>query len=89
VSRAIFFKANEVLKNFHPERTDRKLLVAELPLKGGITCEKCGRQWTGYLVIKKGLFYYKCNTKGCKSNRSANQMHEGFVNYLRQFEVRK
>ena len=28
-------KANEVLKNFHPERTDRKLLVAELPLKGG------------------------------------------------------
>lgn len=37
MSRAIFFKANKVLKNFHPERTDRKLLVAELPLKGGVS----------------------------------------------------
>ncbi len=89
VSRTTFLKANEVLKNFHPDRTERKLLTDELPLKGFISCEKCKGQWTGYLVNKKGLYYYKCNTKGCACNRGAKQMHQEFVNYLAQFEVRK
>lgn len=42
---------------------------------------------TGYLVKKKGLYYYKCRTKGCKVNRSAKVMHELFKNVLKAFQI--
>jgi DNA invertase Pin-like site-specific DNA recombinase len=62
---------------------------ANLPLKVFTKCDKCGQTMTGYLVKKKGLFYYKCRTKGCKVNRSAKQMHELFRNVLKTFQVGK
>lgn len=89
VSKSTFLKANSVLKSYHPARMDRKKENEAIPLKGFVTCTKCGCNWTGYLVNAKGLYYYKCNTKGCKCNRSADKMHEEFKNYLQQFEVKK
>ena len=89
VSMPIFLKANEVLKSYHPARMERKKENEYIPLKGFITCTKCGCNWTGYLVNAKGLYYYKCNTTGCKCNRSADKMHEEFRNYLQQFEVKR
>ena len=89
VSKATFLKANAVLKNFHPARTDRQKDNENIPLKGFVTCTKCGSNWTGYLVNAKGLYYYKCNTTGCKCNRSADKMHKEFKSYLQEFEVKK
>ncbi len=60
-----------------------------LPLKVFVKCEKCGGYLTGYLVKKKGLYYYKCNTKGCKINRSAKAMHEMFRSVLKTFRIGK
>lgn len=42
---------------------------------------------TGYLLKKKGIYYYKCRTKGCKVNRSAKAMHELFKNVLKIFQI--
>lgn len=60
-----------------------------LPLKVFTKCDKCGQTMTGYLVKKKGLYYYKCSTKGCRVNRSAKAMHELFENVLKSFEIGK
>lgn len=58
-----------------------------LPLKVFAKCDKCGQTLTGYLVKKKDLYYYKCNTKGCKVNRSARAMHEMFRTVLKSFKI--
>ncbi|MFV0268322.1 MAG: recombinase family protein [Draconibacterium sp.] len=60
-----------------------------LPLKVFAKCDKCGTPLTGYLVRKKGLYYYKCNKKGCKVNRSAKAMHEMFGKVLTMFKIGK
>ena len=60
-----------------------------LPLKVFTKCDKCGNPLTGYLVKKKGLYYYKCKTKGCKVNRSAKGIHELFRNVLKSFQIGK
>nr|WP_319511398.1 recombinase family protein [uncultured Draconibacterium sp.] len=58
-----------------------------LPLKIFTKCDKCGNTMTGYLAKKKALYYYKCNTKGCGSNRSAKVMHELFRSLLNNFQI--
>ncbi|MFV0592749.1 MAG: recombinase family protein, partial [Draconibacterium sp.] len=60
-----------------------------LPLKVFAKCDKCGTYLTGYLVKKKGLYYYKCPSKGCNVNRSAKAMHEMFREMLRPFQIGK
>lgn len=42
---------------------------------------------TGYIVKKKGLWYYKCNTIGCKCNRSAKKLHKKFHDLLSRYKV--
>src|SRR5690606_11567038 len=58
-----------------------------LPLRKFVACAKCGTMWTGYIVKRKGIYYYKCNRKGCKCNMNANNMHEQFMTYLKNYEV--
>lgn len=89
VSKQIFLKANDVLKLYHPSRTDRKKENEDIPLKGFVSCAKCQTHWTGYIVKRKNLYYYKCNTVGCKCNRSAKAIHFEFMDYLQQFEIKK
>jgi site-specific DNA recombinase len=38
---------------------------------------------------KKGIYYYKCRTNGCKVNRSTKGMHELFRNVLKTFQIGK
>ena len=72
---------NELLesKKKGPERNEHD---EKLPLKGHLICSGCGCNLTGYLVKKKNLFYYKCNTVGCKHNRSALLLHVQFEELL-------
>ena len=42
---------------------------------------------TGYIVRKKKLFYYKCNTVGCKHNHSANKLHDNWSSTLSQVQL--
>ncbi|MBN8696052.1 MAG: recombinase family protein [Bacteroidetes bacterium] len=57
-----------------------------LPLKQFVKCADCGTPFTGYLVRKKNLYYYKCNKAGCKCNKSQKELHSKFVKVLSQFQ---
>lgn len=59
------------------------------PLKTFLKCGDCGTPFSGYVVKKKGLFYYKCNKNGCKCNRSAKTLNSMFIDYLKGYRVLK
>jgi len=86
ISRQIFLKANEVLATNRTKFENHKEDDA-IPLRHLIHCEKCKKPLTAYIVKKKNLYYYKCNTKGCKSNKSAKDVHNGFERLLDQFKI--
>ena len=64
-------------------KTDNEML----PLKHFIHCESCNKPLTGYLVKKKGLYYYKCRTKGCCCNKSAKKLHLQFEKKLSYYQL--
>lgn len=59
------------------------------PLKRHIVCSECGCYLTGYEVKAKGLHYYKCNTKGCKSNHNINKLHDLYADLLSNYSIPK
>ncbi|MBP6730429.1 MAG: recombinase family protein [Chitinophagales bacterium] len=86
VSKEMFLKANEVLKQYHTPHDYHKE-DENVPLRRFVACTKCGTMWTGYIVKAKGLYYYKCNKKGCKCNLSSARMHEEFKKLLQGYEI--
>ncbi|MBA2611578.1 MAG: hypothetical protein H0U95_06385 [Bacteroidetes bacterium] len=44
---------------------------------------------TGYVVKKKNKWYYKCRTKGCCNNKSADVMHNTFDEVLSYFTLKE
>lgn len=96
VSQSLFIKVIEILE----EKAHGHFIASNqiLPLKGFVKCSSCNNPLTGYEVTKKRkynkidykqrktiLYYYKCNTKGCKVNISQKIMHGEFLEYLKQF----
>ena len=83
ITKDEFLALNKLLesKKKGPERNEHD---AMLHLKGHLICSGCGCNLTGYLVKKKNLFYYKCNTVGCKHNRSARLLHGQFEDLLQE-----
>ncbi len=89
VSKETFLKANEILKR-NPQgykQNRQEDHIVNIPLKNFVRCAVCGTAWTGYLVRKKGLYYYKCNKRGCACNRSAKKMHESFQDLLNEYTL--
>ncbi|WP_084708913.1 recombinase family protein [Siansivirga zeaxanthinifaciens] len=84
VSKENFLKINSV-ETHHPKH--HKSENDKLPLKQFIYCERCKLPLTGYLVKKKGLYYYKCRTKGCSCNKSAKALHKSFEDNLNLYQV--
>jgi site-specific DNA recombinase len=58
-----------------------------LPLKVFVKDAESGIPFTGYIVKKKKLYYYKVNKIGIKINRSANMMHEKFREFLGDYTI--
>jgi len=73
---ALFLKANRIDRsyNFSPKRAND-----DLPLKVFVTDAQSGAPFTGYLVKKKGLYYYKVNRFGARVNRSAREIQKSAV----------
>jgi site-specific DNA recombinase len=86
VSKEIFLRANGMLQKNHQKYKHDKETEA-LPLKRFIKCGECGTAFTGYIVKKKGIYYYKCNQKGCKCNRNAEKMHKSFGSFLGYYSI--
>jgi len=52
-------------------------------------CPNCGEGYTGYIVKKKNLWYYKCRTKGCCANKNAGKVNEQFTEFLKNYQIKE
>jgi site-specific DNA recombinase len=87
ISREIFLKVNEVQnRNIYGYTTTEE--NDAIPLKRFLRCEYCGSFLRGYMVKAKGIWYYKCNTRGCNCNRNAEKMHDKFEDILGNYTLR-
>lgn len=87
ISQEDFFKIHSIRAESSRFGVSHKKENDELPLKVFTKCDDCKQSMTGYIVKKKNLYYYKCRTKGCKCNKSANDMHRYFINELGKLAV--
>lgn len=79
VSKEVFLKVYQLnRRGGYKQKKENE----HLPLKLFVKCEKCGTPFTGYIVKRKGIYYYKCNDKKCHCNRSVKIMHNNFVKLL-------
>jgi site-specific DNA recombinase len=89
ISKELFLKVNEIHQSNSGYGVPHKKQQDELPLKVFIRCSDCNEPFTGYIVKAKGLWYYKCRTKGCKCNKSAKEMHKIFVEFLSGYNIKE
>jgi len=86
ISKEVFLKVNGILsERKHGYKTDKE--GDFVPLRRFLVCDHCGENMTGYLVRAKGLWYYKCRTKGCGNNKSAKVLHSAFTNLLQPYSL--
>ena len=86
ISEKVFLEVNGIqAKNSQGYKQNKS--NENLPLKGFMKCKGCGSPLTGYLVRKKGLYYYKCKTTGCSCNRSTKAIHEQFEDVLAKYQI--
>ena len=86
ISKEIFLRIHNLLHAGDPPKK-YSFDDENLPLKQFIKSSICGTPYTGYIVKKKGLYYYKNRRKGSKENRSAKKLHEEFLNVLGRFTI--
>ncbi|HWY09918.1 MAG TPA: recombinase family protein, partial [Bacteroidia bacterium] len=85
ISKEIFLAANSIRSRNVTFKPDSDF--SEVPLKNFLKCGLCGSSFVGYEVKKKKLWYYKCNKKGCKCNRSAKTLNQLFYEKLCAFTI--
>ena len=86
VSKNIFLKVNGIQASNNQNYTHNKE-NENLPLKGFAKCKSCKSPLTGFLVKRKGIYYYKCKTTGCSCNKNSNALHDQFESILNTFEI--
>jgi site-specific DNA recombinase len=89
ISKETFLKVNEIVSSSKHFGVPHKAEDINLPLKVFVKCSDCNQPFTGYIVKKKKLYYYKCRTKGCKCNKSAKEMHLLFDTEIEKYEVKE
>ena len=86
ISEELFLKVNGVLSSNH-QRYKHKADNLAVSLKRFAKCADCGASLAGYTVLKKGLHYYKCTTKGCRLNVRDKHLNDLFLQLLSGFQV--
>ena len=91
ISPEIYNRVIDILDNKSNSKNGMKLQkkLEDAPLRGLLICDNCGKKMTAYKASKNQKFYYKCNTKGCKNNQRAEQVHEGFKEVLSYLQIDK
>ncbi|WP_340154236.1 recombinase family protein [uncultured Winogradskyella sp.] len=87
ISREVFLKIHNLL-NAGTETRKYSLDDENLPLKTFLKSTTCGTPYTGFIVKKKGLYYYKNRRKGSKENRSAKKLHQEFLELLKNYTLK-
>jgi site-specific DNA recombinase len=88
ISPELFLQVNHVrseAKGKYGVSHDKE--IEPIPLKLFLKCPKCGSGYTGYVVKKKKIWYYKCRTTGCCANKNAAKVNERFIEYLSTYSV--
>ncbi len=86
VSEAIFLEANNMVARKKVGLQTKKERP-EIALKRFMRCASCNQPMRGYIANGYDMPYYKCNTKGCKCNRNANQINSQFELMLSSFQI--
>ena len=86
ITREMFLKIHNLL-NSREEGRKYNLDDENLPLKMFVKSTECGTPYTGYVVKKKGLYYYKNRRTGSKENRSAKKLHSSFMALLENYTL--
>ncbi len=89
ISKEIFMRVNEVVSSSSKFGVPHKMEDINIPLKVFIKCADCNQPFTGYVVKKKNLYYYKCRTNGCKCNKNAKSLHDLFTNELEKVQIKE
>ena len=88
ISKDLFLKVNNVRQSANKYGVAHQKEIEAVPLKVFMKCPKCGEGYTGYIVKKKNLWYYKCRTKGCCANKNAAKVNEQFVAFLQKHVIK-
>ncbi len=87
VSEDEFLAVNNIRKSANKYGVPHRDEIEELPLKVFMRCEYCNSGYTGYIVKKKNIYYYKCRTKGCGCNKNAKALNNIFLDFLNEYSI--
>ena len=88
ISEKNWIKVQYIIENNYRGQT-KNTYFEEIPLKVFMKCHNTNDPLTGYIVKKKGIWYYKSRSKGTKLNINAKKLNTLFSEYLKQFELKK
>ena len=88
VSEKDFLEVNNIRQSANKFGVTHQKEVEPLPLKVFMKCDECGNSYTGYIVKKKNIYYYKCRTIGCKCNQNAKDVNGTFVEFLETYQIK-
>ncbi|MBT7619451.1 MAG: recombinase family protein, partial [Flavobacteriales bacterium] len=88
ISEKNWIKVQDIIESNYRGNT-RNTNFEEIPLKVFMKCHNTNDPLTGYIVKKKGIWYYKSRSKGTKLNINAKKLNTLFAEYLKQFELKK
>lgn len=86
ISYEEFLRVQEILSDRTGKYVHQKE-TPKFPLKRHVRCADDDTPFTAYSVKKKHKDYYKCNKIGCKTNVSANILHEKYIDLLNTFTL--
>lgn len=87
ISEQDFLEVNNIRQSANKYGVSHQKEIDALPLKVFLKCEHCGNSYTGYIVKKKNIYYYKCRTIGCKCNQNATKLNNQFEKYLLNYSI--
>lgn len=88
ISKQLFLKVNKINATNGAGFKHRKN-NPNLPMKGFVTCDSCGKPITGYTEKIYKISYYRCNSKVCSGYSRADQLNEKFKNLLSTFQIKE
>lgn len=89
ISEEEFLEVNNIRKSANKFGVTHQKEIEPLPLKIFMKCDECGNGYTGYIVKKKNIYYYKCRTIGCKCNQNAKAINDNFIDFLENYQIKE
>ncbi len=88
ISEQEFLQVNNIRQSANKFGVTHQKEIDPLPLKVFMRCDNCNNGYTGYIVKKKKIYYYKCRTTGCKCNQNAGDVNDLFIQFLEKYQIK-